>query len=71
MQLLTNATTMKWNWDGWLMGIMGATISGAATGLTALSIGVDWKKSLLLLGVSVLISLGKYLQLKPTPDAAP
>jgi hypothetical protein len=70
MQLLTNAVRMKWNWDGWFMGLFGALTSGAAQGLTALAIGIDWKKALILVGISTLVSIGKYLQTKPTPEAA-
>ena len=68
MQLVTNAATMKWNWKGWWMGILGAVISGLANGLTALAIGISWQKALILMGVSAAVSLGKFLQTHSTPD---
>jgi hypothetical protein len=68
MQLLSNARTMRWDWDGWLMGVFGAIMSGVGVGLAALGIGISWQKSLILVGIAAGISLGKYLQTKPTPD---
>jgi hypothetical protein len=55
------------DWGTWFIGIMGAGISGAANGIVAMAIGVGWKKTAVLVGVSALVSLGKYLQQAPTP----
>ena len=52
----------------WLIGIVGAVISGGAMGLTAVVIGISWQKTLALVGVSAAISLGKFLQTHSTPD---
>lgn len=68
MQLLSNAKAMRWDWDGWIMGIFGALTSGLASGLTGLGVGVSRTQAIWLFVIPTGWSLGKYLQTKPTPD---
>ena len=58
----------NYDFGTWIMGIIGAIISGGATGLTAIAIGVTWQKTLILVGVNAGVSLGKFLQIHAMPD---
>lgn len=78
------ASAGRLDWDGWLLGIWGAVISGGAgavaSGFGTMIIDPDhfnvfqggFKHMLSVMGVvfafSAIISLAKYLQTKPVPD---
>jgi hypothetical protein len=78
------ATSKRLDWDGWLLGGMGAIISGGAgavgSGFGSMIVDPEhfnilqggFRHLLVLMGVvfafSAIISLMKYLQNKPVPD---
>lgn len=61
------AVALKLDWRGWLVGMLGAVISGAASAGAGLSVGLGLKKMGILASVSAIVSLAKYLQLQPSP----
>lgn len=75
MQALSTARRMDWR--GWIRGVAGSFVSGAAgaigtyAGLEAV-LDVGLSQTLEIMGitalVSAIISMGKYLQTKPLPD---
>lgn len=53
----------------WLISAGNAAISGAATAIAAGMVGVNFKKSLAIAGVSAVISLAKWIAQHPLPGA--
>jgi hypothetical protein len=51
----------------WLIGLFNAAISGLASGLTSLAVGVSFKHVMQISGVSAVVSLGKWLAQHPLP----
>ncbi len=82
MQAITVAKSL--DWKGWFIGIMGALVSGFA-GVIGSGLGVTitapqdfnfhaglshlLEVTLISAGISSAVSLGKFLQSHPTPDA--
>ena len=54
----------------WLIGLANAAVSGAAGGIGGLAVGVDFKHSLIILGISAGVSLAKWMAQHPIPGGA-
>jgi hypothetical protein len=53
----------------WFVGLLNALISGLASGLTGLAVGVPFKQILEIAAVSAIVSLGKWLAQHPLPGS--
>jgi hypothetical protein len=51
----------------WLIGAANAALSGVTTGASGLVLGIGWKKAAIMLGVSAVVSLGKWYAQHPIP----
>lgn len=51
----------------WTTGVIGAIISGGASGLTGFAVGVTTRQLVALTLIPALVSLGKYLKMHPLP----
>lgn len=51
----------------WLIGSANAAISGLAAGSAGMAVGIGFKKSAIVLGVSAAVSLVKWLAQHPIP----
>ena len=56
-------------WEGWLTGLVNATISGAASGAAAGMVGTTWKQALAVAGTSAIVSLAKWILQHPLPGS--
>lgn len=55
----------------WLIGAMNALISGAASAVGGMAIGIGWKKALEIAAISGIVSLSKWMAQHKLPGAPP
>jgi hypothetical protein len=54
----------------WVIGVVNAGISGLVSGGAGLTLGIGWQKSAVILGVSAMVSLSKWMAQHPIPGGA-
>lgn len=58
-------------WKSWLIGAANAIISGLASGIGGLTLGIGWHKALALAFISAFVSLAKWMGQHPLPGSPP
>lgn len=55
----------------WLIGALNALISGAASAVGGIAVGVGWRKALQIAAISGIVSLSKWMAQHKLPGAPP